>query len=236
MPHPKIEKWRGWCGGQIHNELVTVSMNRRIFREIVRITDARGDLPRSYVWAYLRETYATTQAVAIRRQADTRRRVFTLARLLRALGKNPSRLSRKFYIDNYDPDDKALAEVRFDERFADGARKHIDLKIIASDLKLIGVYASRVKTYVDHHVALSPGEPTTGFLALDELDFAIDGISQLFEKYADALMGPARPIISAQLDPEWIEVFRVPWMPLPNGLFTATVGRSRMAAKTVRNG
>lgn len=55
-------------------------LHRHTFSEVRGIVESNTDLPDSYFFEYLTDTYATTQAVAVRRQADNTPRVVTLGR------------------------------------------------------------------------------------------------------------------------------------------------------------
>jgi hypothetical protein len=56
---------------------MTMHLQRDAYRKVSEMLTANADdLPDSYWWEFMRDTHATTQAVAVRRQADTRWRVW----------------------------------------------------------------------------------------------------------------------------------------------------------------
>ena len=69
-----------------------------------------------------------------------------------------------------------------------------------------------VKEYADSYVAHAKPEITRGPPAFNELDFAIDGISELFNKYSQVIVGKTWPVLVPEIDHDWQAVFRVPWI------------------------
>jgi hypothetical protein len=69
----RIAKWTEWIEGPIESDVVTMHLHRATWKRLGAIIVAHGSLPDSYFWEYLRDTYGPTQAVAVRRQADTHR-------------------------------------------------------------------------------------------------------------------------------------------------------------------
>ena len=82
-PHPRRDRWIGWLR-QIDNDLSNMTVNRMAWRGLTRVwRERQPPLPSSFVfdvWAY---TYAHAQASGVRRQADRRKDVASLDRLLR---------------------------------------------------------------------------------------------------------------------------------------------------------
>ena len=66
---------------------------------------ANKSLPESYFFEYLEDTYATTQAVAVRRQAEARSRVVTLGQLVTEIRDEAKGLTRKFWVGLWDNSD-----------------------------------------------------------------------------------------------------------------------------------
>ena len=132
MADSRIEKWRRWCAGRIRDDILTMHLHRHVFREVGEITRANGHLPASYFFEYLRDTYATTQAIAIRRQGETGPRVCTLGRLLREVAEEPSRISREFYVGMWE-DDTEGGDREFSDQFAGAVGSYIDPAIIHHD-------------------------------------------------------------------------------------------------------
>lgn len=67
MAHQRIEEWRGWIDGQIKDEVLTMHLHRDTWSQTQAIIAANLGLPESYWWESMADTYAVTQAVAVRR-------------------------------------------------------------------------------------------------------------------------------------------------------------------------
>jgi hypothetical protein len=212
MADSRIEKWRRWCAGRIRDDILTMHLHRHVFREVGEITKANSDLPASYFFDYLQDTYATTQAIAIRRQAETGTRVCTLGRLLTEISDDPSRISREFYVGMWDADQTALGAQSFDAQFAGVVGSHIDPAIIRHDLEVLNASAESVKGYVDQYVAHSDARASAALPAFEEMDSAIDSIGHLFVKYVNALTADIRVKLVPEFQHDWLAVFRKPWI------------------------
>jgi hypothetical protein len=94
----RIDKWWAWIDGTINNTVLTMYVRRDAWREVSKMLDANGQLPDSYWWEFIRDTYATTHAVAVRRQADTHRDAASLGKLIEGIRDDGSRISREFWI------------------------------------------------------------------------------------------------------------------------------------------
>jgi hypothetical protein len=66
----RLEKWTRWITGTIQGNVHTMHLHRHAWRTVAHMLDENGPLPESYWWEFMFDTYATTQAIAVRRQAD----------------------------------------------------------------------------------------------------------------------------------------------------------------------
>jgi AbiU2 len=188
-----------------------MQLHRHVFREVAAITQAR-DLPVSYFFDYLGETYATSQLIAVRRQADTSSRVCTLGRLLTEIADDPERISREFYVGLWDADGPGGGSA-FDSTFAGEVGSHIDPALVRRDLGALSETAERVTGYVDEYVAHKDARAKAGVPAFEDLNAAIDSIGKLYDKYNNALTGgSSHGSLIPILDPGWKAVFRQPWI------------------------
>jgi hypothetical protein len=134
----RIAKWQRWLDDRIRPDLVTVYAYRDTFNELVRIAAENEQLPDSYFWDFLRGTYAVSQAVAVRRQADVDPRTITLGRLLAEITSDAPRLTRKFWVGMWEPGPPPIgltvAEKAFTEQWAGNAGNHLDPAIPHADL------------------------------------------------------------------------------------------------------
>ena len=98
MTDSRIAKWLRWLDDEIKPEVITMNLHRHVWREVRGIVERNGSLPPSYWFEFSSDTYATTQAVAIRRQAEVDSRVISLGRLIDEIGGDATRLTRKFWV------------------------------------------------------------------------------------------------------------------------------------------
>ena len=212
---PKIEKWLRWLEDEIQPEVMTMNLHRHVFREVGEIIDRNGSLPPSYWFEFSSDTYATTQAVAIRRQAEVSTRVVSLGRLLQEIGGDAALLTRKFWVGlwgNSDAVEYGFADAAFTKQFAPGGGDHLDPAIPAADLAQLMSDAESVKRYVDQHVAHNDAKPIPGLPTLKDVDASIDLIGDLFAKYANLLTAAMWPILVPVLQHDWQAIFRQRWI------------------------
>jgi hypothetical protein len=211
----RIEKWRRWCDGQIKSEVLTLHLHRYAFREVRAIVEANKSLPESYFFEYLEDTYATTQAVAVRRQAEARSRVVTLGQLVTEIRDDAKRLTRKFWVglwDNSDAKRFGVPDAAFTKQFAPDRGDHLDAAIPDADVQRLTDAARSVTTYVDQHVAHSDARPQAGLPTFRELDETIDFIGHLFVKYANLLTASTWATLEPAIQHDWKAVFRQRWI------------------------
>ncbi len=188
-------------------------LHREVFAELSAVGTEHGELAQSYLWAYLQETYAASQASAIRRQADHDRRLCTLARLLAEIEDDPSGLTRRFYAEHYEGSERLAAERRFDEQLAGTTGSHLAPALVRRDRKVLAQVASNVVEQLESRPSPATARTEGERPALVDLDFPIDTITRLFNKYYEVLTGTTRtPALVAELDPNWLAALRVPWI------------------------
>jgi hypothetical protein len=135
----KVDKWNRWIEGEIRAEVLRMHHHRAVYRRVGEIASSREPkLPDSLFFPYLADTYGTSQAAAIRRQAEVSVRVISLGRLLAEIRAEPERLSRQRFVGPWDADDQERGQESFSRHFAGDVGEHLDPKIVAED-------ASRLK-------------------------------------------------------------------------------------------
>ena len=219
MPDQRIEKWLHWIEGTIKNDVLTMHLQRDAWQKVSEMLERNGELPDSYWWEFMRDTYATSQAVAVRRQADTHKDVASLAKLIEEIRDDPSRITREFWIGQWsDPHDSFLmieAERGWTTRYAGSVGDHLDPGIPAEDFDTLAEAAADVKTYVDQHVAHAekpPRTPVEVTLTLKDVHDDIDVIGNLFKKYYNLLTASSYVFLVPVIQHDWMAVFREPWM------------------------
>jgi hypothetical protein len=176
-------------------------------------------LPVSYWWEFMRATYSTTQAVAIRRQADVDRRVASLAKLLQNLQNCAPAVTRDWWLGlpSNTPDDddddywRQVARRQWDESFGGSVGDHLDRRVAAADFDELKDAARDVKHYVDNHLAHTSAARPEVTATLNDMHAAIDVIGRLFNKYTRLLLGESFAEITPVITHNWTAVFRVPW-------------------------
>lgn len=216
MTDPRIEKWTRWCEGPIQNSILTMHLQRDTWQQVGRILTEHGRLPDSYWWEFMVDTYAVTQAVAVRRQADTHPGVASLGKLISEISEDSDRITREFWLDLWadDPFDILIAQREWAATYGGTAVSHLDPAIATADLSMLRSASAVVKNYVDKHVAHADYRAARSgvTLSLTEVHDVIDVIGTLYQKYYSLLtahsMGTLVPIIQH----DWTAVFRQPWI------------------------
>ena len=149
----RIEKWAGWLEGTIKSNVFTMHLQRVAWREVSEMLAENSDaLPESYWWEFMRDTYATTQAVAVRRQADTMRGVASLGRLIQEVGADAGRITRDFFLTHQSSEDpywQHVARQNWAEAYAGAVDDHLDPVIPEADLAELTTVAAKVRHFVD---------------------------------------------------------------------------------------
>lgn len=219
MRDSKVDKWRSWLdhNGKIQNQVLVMHLHRFVWQEYARMLREHGSLPNSYWWEFARETYVASQAVAVRRQADTDPRVISLSRLLTELAKDAPRVTRAVIAGIWKPED-AFGERDVDRiygEFAGSVGVHVDPAIPLRDLESLRAGAAKVNAYVDRHLAHLDAKPIppTDLPSLDDLHDAIDVIGNLFKRYHLLFTAADMPFLVPVLQHDWLAPFRQPWIP-----------------------
>jgi hypothetical protein len=220
MADQRIDKWTRWIDGTIKNNVLTMHLQRDAYRKVADILGANADdLPDSYWWEFMRDTYATTQAVAVRRQADTHPDVASLGKLIEQVRDDPVRITREFWLglwnhDDNDPFSVTLAERAWADHYGGNVGEHLDPSIPAADFDKLTAAASSVKTYVDQHVAHADAAVVSAnvTLTLTEVHDAVEVIGDLFRRYYTLFTAADMALLVPVIQHDWMAAFRVPWM------------------------
>lgn len=216
MADQRIEKWRRWCDGTIESNILTMYLHRDTWHEVAKIIDDHGNLPDSYWWEFLRDTYASTQAVAVRRQADTHPDAASLGKLIQEIRDDASRITREFWIGLWGDEEWKLSEAErgWQRQYAGSVGDHLDPAIPAADFDALTDAAASVKAYVDQHVAHADSSAAAAeiTLTIGEVHDAIDVIGDLFKRYYNLLTASSYVLLVPAIQHDWKAVFREPWI------------------------
>jgi hypothetical protein len=215
-----VAKWKRWCEGTIRSNVLTMNLQRYAWREVAKILDDNSQsLPESYWWEFMRDTYGTTQAVAVRRQADTHRDAASLGKLIQEIRAYASRITKDLWLGmwgSFEDDrfgvERAMAENAWDEHYGGNVGTHLDPAIPTADLETLTVDAAKVKRYVDQHVAHADAVQARVTLTLEEVHAAIDAIGHLFRKYYNLLTASSFVTLEPAIQHNWKAALQLPWM------------------------
>lgn len=211
----RIEKWLSWIEDPIRNDVLSMYLRRDTYETVGRIV-RDADLPPSYYWEYLQDTYGETMSVAIRRQAEVSVRVHSLGQLINEVGEYSAHLTRTVFAEKWGIDNEyegLVANKTFNEHFAGGVGDHVDPAIPAADLAALTATAEKVKNYVDRHLAHSDRGGSKDIPTFDEVHAAVDQIGELFKKYALLLTAGGYVQLVPVIQDDWQAIFLKPWLP-----------------------
>ena len=218
MADQRIEKWTRWIDGSIKNNVLAMHLHRDAWREVAAILEQNPGLPESYWWEFMLDTYATTQAVAVRRQADRDPQTASLRNLCAELADDASRITRDFWLGLWqEPEDqfmRMLAERQWAENFGGGVGDHLDPDLPTADLERLVEAAGSIKDFVDRHIAHSQSSavPANVTLQVRDLHNAIDVIGEVFQRYYSLLTASSMVVLVPVIQHDWKAIFRQPWM------------------------
>lgn len=218
MSDLRIAKWTRWIDGTIKNNVLTMYLQRDAWLEVSKILQANDQLPESYWWEFMRDTYVVTQAVAVRRQADTHPDAASLGKLLNEVAADSSRLTRDRWLGLWnDPDDPFMrmsAERAWKDQFGGNVGDHLDPEIPEADLAALTAAAGKVRGYVDKHVAHADAAAVSKSVTLTvhEMHEAVDVIGGQFKRYYNLLTASSWASLVPAIQHDWKAIFRQPWM------------------------
>lgn len=89
---------------------------------------------------------------------------------------------------------------------------HFDPRIASSDLARLHDAVTKVKKYVDEHLAHRSQNPTKEIPTFREIHDAVDAIGEVFRTYNMLLTGASMPNLVPEPDLDWYVPFTVPWL------------------------
>lgn len=211
-PDSKVDKWVGWLEKTIDPEVLTIFWQRHVYRTVADMTQRRQPhLPASHFFDYFRDTYAITQAVAVRRQAERSSRVVSLGSLLGEIETDAARPTRQRFVGQYDPDNQDRGEEAFTKHFAGDVGDHLDPALVTADIEKLVAESSKVVTYVNKNVAHLDRDPVEELPRFDDLNGAIEVVGDMFKRYALLLTASSYMDLVPVAQERWEAIFDVPW-------------------------
>lgn len=97
----RLERWRAWVSGPIHDEVATLVLGRQLYRQYREMVNQAPEVVRDvggefHAWAS--RNYSQAIGAAIRRQVDLRANVTGMARLLDEMARYPKALTRERFL------------------------------------------------------------------------------------------------------------------------------------------
>jgi HEPN superfamily AbiU2-like protein len=218
---PMVRRWKRWLE-IIRNEIVEMSHKRRVFEVIAEAFETNPALQQNggTVWLWLAENYASTAAVAVRRQADRSRArpVVSLERLLTEIAANPGALTREWFVRQYVRGRPAMTREDFRERgerdfdgFAGRRAKRVSPRRIRSDRAKLRRAAARLRHYVNKRIAHRALRGYSRAATYGDLNGAIDELGRLLARYWLLLNQGGMVSVEPVIQEDWESALRVPW-------------------------
>jgi hypothetical protein len=221
------DKWIRWLEDGISQEVFTMYLHRLVWDRIQEMAKENVALgaTSSYMWNWLFDLYAKTQAQAVRRQADMDRRAAGLARVIVELRDHPEEVTREWFLamvenEEHDADDRhywrnVSEKEHWGARFGGG--DHFDPAVAEADLSRLQGESEKVREYVNKHVAhldaTAIGGQRKGQLpTLREVHEAVDLVGDYFKKYSLLLRNSGYADLTPVLQHDWEAIFRLPWI------------------------
>jgi hypothetical protein len=214
---PRIEDWTARIDGAIKAEVLRMHHHLSTWQRVSALLADNPDLPDSYWWEFMFETYSMTQASAVRRQADSRRDVNSLMRLIMDVRKGATVVTRAWWIDTlWKPShemERFEADRQWREYFGGAAGDHLDPEIPKGDVRDLKEAAAKVKDYVDAHVAHTSAAPVDPkvTLQLSDVHEAMETVDRLFRRYHGLFTCSTFITTTPVEQDDFDAVFRVPW-------------------------
>jgi hypothetical protein len=209
----RVEKWVRWIDDPIKNEVLGVFAQRHVHQSLAKMTQLHGGLPPSHFFDNLSAWYASSQALAIRRQAEGSSRVVSLGRLLVEVRDDPERLTMTRFV-SHARDELLRGELAatFARLYGGNTGTHVDPALVEQDLTALTVAAADVKEYVDRHLAHSDANRLSALPTFATLNGAIDQLGETFRKYALLLIASSWATLVPVIQYDWLAPFREPWL------------------------
>jgi hypothetical protein len=210
----RVVRWRGWIEHEIKNDVLTLFHYRAVYRRVGEIINNREPrLPPSVFLDVWQSSYVTTQAAGVRRQADRRRDVASLGRLLTEIAARPALLTRAAFLAPWDDDQRGRGDTSFTEHF--GAGEFLDPLIATADANRIKHDSDTIVTFVHENIAHRAAAPVQTLPTYEELNSTIDMIGELFRKYHLLLTSDSYALLEPAIQGNWLAIFQVPWLVAP---------------------
>lgn len=224
IPAPKndsrIAKWREWAE-RIRKETVSeIFTNREAFRAVARLLKSNPSIPGSDILSFSVGNYVRSQAVAVRRQTDVDSQSVTLGQLLKELESDNVRITRTWWIGQYDWGHQGRGDADFDQwAYLDPDEPHhsepgdvLSPLRVKHDIQRLQDACVAIRIHVDKVIAHSDRKPPAVAPTFGELDRAIDVLGEVFSSYYNLLTCQALAHLYATPQFDRLAPFRQTWI------------------------
>lgn len=234
--------WVEWIK-KVENELIELSWNRRMFRDVSRVFQHNPHLREvgGFVYEWLRLNYIAGASMSFRREVD-RAKHLGLVHLLAEIAERPRVLSRGRHHEAWGGlrdkfEDilrtKSFEAIPFVRDASDPMKDHIDPEVVRADVAALRVDTEVAQDYVEQTIA----HRTRGdveIISFAQFNSAMDALTPIFQKYY------ARLTLSSMLQLEPVpqynthEPFTFPWDVTCDRLWKECRGEERLPWDEIR--
>ena len=209
----KLEKWIRWLR-IIAGELESLVIAKKVFWTVQGLIKAHPEIPyrQSIFYWYLGNTYIAYALTGIRRQAKFQKDSISLIKLLAEIVQEPTKVSRKYYLDLHAKTKKAnLVDRQFDGLCQKSGDSYISSALVQRDLNKLKNSVRDCEDFADKLIAHRDQRPPKRLPRFKEVDKAIQTLDDLCRKYLFILLADSKNTVKEKLDYDWQEIFDYPW-------------------------
>lgn len=213
VEHLVFDEWNGWLSS-IYTDIQQTLVNRHIFRETMAVVQANPKIQTDDTfYSWMRMVHSQAAVVAIRRQADRRKDVASLARLLGEIGKSPAVVSRNRFVALYTANDLPADMGHRDfDKFAGKGEPHISTAMVQQDIDQLQKKTASIRLFSHKRVAHYDHKAFQTVPTWQELDDCLDLLETLLKKYLSVFRAEAHVSIEPTWQFDWKEIFMMPWI------------------------
>jgi len=222
----RFNKWNKWID-VILSEITKLSIDRHIFWEVQDIISNNPKIQKpSKFYNFLRNIYAASALMGVRKQVKIDKDSISFAKLLQEICNTPKILSRTRFFANYKGSTvekiaKLMGstveefESRNFDQFAGKTGDHVDPELIKLDLGELKSKAQKCEKYADQRVAHFDKKAISNIPTFTDLDKCIDFLEMLIKKYYLLFRASVltRILPESQNEYDWKAIFKEAWIP-----------------------
>lgn len=209
----QFEKWNKWLDA-IYNDVQGLLVDRYIYQEVQKIIRANPKIQvESSFYEWMRNVYATSAVIGVRRQLDKDKKSISFMRLLEEIRNKPEIISRKRYISLYSNSvlPKDFAHHDFDRLFGKD-RAYINPKMVGKDMDLLNMKTEKIKKFANKRIAHFDKSDFKNLPTYAELNECLDYLEKLLKKYLSIFRAEAHIKIVPVWQYDWKQIFKYPWI------------------------